>query len=287
MPKYAFWDEILIPYLRETSHNRKRRTQQREAEISRRLDFFRDRVVSYDETVSRRINGPLIIDYRKMRAEAGVKAETVRRELALASRACSYAVSEWDFLMPNPFKGRLLPASYRPDPTEWTVLSPIDEKRLLLAATPLTRDIIRFALVTGFRQSEILGLTWDRIEGDLVRFTPQTQKANRVGRRVLPDSAIEILARQPVVGLFVFHNGDGRQINRYRFHHGMWDRARRAAGVEVKFHELRKTAGQRWLEATGDMVVVQHQLGHASLRTTERVYVREPLDRMRQALKSL
>jgi hypothetical protein len=43
---------------------------------------------------------------------------------------------------------------------------------------------------------------------------------------------------------------------------------------------LRKTLGQRLVEATGSIAVVQHQLGHAESRTTERVYAQSPVDRM-------
>ena len=44
------------------------------------------------------------------------------------------------------------------------VLSTSEERRLLLAATPRLRPLIRFALQTGLRRGELLNLTWDDID---------------------------------------------------------------------------------------------------------------------------
>lgn len=81
---------------------------------------------------------------------------------------------------------------------------------------------------------------------------------------------------------------DGQAVCRFRWHHQLWDPARRKAGLpRFLFHWLRKTCGQRLLEATGSIAVMLHQLGHAESRTTERAYTRAPLDQLREGPRSV
>lgn len=49
-------------------------------------------------------------------------------------------------------------------------------------------------------------------------------------------------------------------------------------GREMNMHTARHTAGQRMLDATGDLKLVQRFLGHASIQTTADVYVDYDLD---------
>jgi integrase len=286
MPAYSFSGDVLLPYMRETETDRKMRTRERESQIAKLLlRFFTDSPISYGKRG--KLDGSMVRRYREQR-KLTVKPETVKRELALASRACAYAISEWDYMMPNPFSGRLISNRDRraAPPKTWHVLTRTEEARLLLAARPLCRDIVEFALATGFRQGEILGLKWAQVDGDLVHFTPEMQKANRHGVRALSETALAILARQPDAE-YVFHE-NGKPIRRERFHHQMWAPARKTVGLErFQFHWLRKTCGQRLLEATGSIAVVQHQLGHAESRTTERAYTREPIELVREALRSV
>ena len=53
------------------------------------------------------------------------------------------------------------------------------------------------------------------------------------------------------------------------------------------FHDLRKTCGQRILNATGDILVVQYQLGRSDVTTTQKSYTKEPLDRMRNTVGAI
>ncbi len=287
MPVYRFGSDILLPYMRETERDRKPRTRETEAQCARRLmEFFGEAPISHGKRG--KLNGSMVRAYREQR-KLTVKAESAKRELALAARACSYAISEWDFDMPNPFHGRLMSEKDRTAKRRipWRVLTRPEEARLLLAADPYARDVIQFALATGLRQSEILGLTWNRIHGDIIEFTAETQKANRDGIRALSDTALAVLARQIENGPYVFHT-NGLRINRHNFHNRHWNPARVKAGIpDFKFHWLRKTCGQRLLDATGSITVVQHQLGHAESRTTERVYTRESADVLRAGLRAV
>lgn len=287
MPTYRFASDVLVPYMRETDRDRKQTTRARESLAAKHLlEFFSDTPISYGK--HGQLDGAMVRRYREHRRVIGrVQGETIKRELALASRACAYAISEWDYDMPQPFRGRLVSARDVKKPQPWHVLTRPEEARLLLAATPLARDIIEFALATGCRQGEILALRWDQIDGDLVHFAPEQQKANRHGTRALSDAAMAVLARQREFGPLVFHES-GDPISRFRWHHQMWHPARVKAGLPgFRFHWLRKTCGQRLLDAGVSITAVQYQLGHAESRTTERAYVREPIEVLRSAVRAV
>lgn len=290
MPEHHFLEDILYPYMRETDSDRKRSTRESEASCSRRLEaFFKGYYLGVRQTSrNRALTGAVVRQYRERRKLEGVSPQTVKRELALASKAVNYAISEWDYDVDNPFRGRLMSRrdALALEVRAFRVLSAAEEARLLMAAEPLCRDVIVFALNTGLRQGEVLGLTWDQIDGDIVRFTPAQQKSGRHGARALNERALGVLARQEEVGEHVFHR-EGRRLNRHEFR-TLWQKARAKAGLpDVRFHDLRKNLGQRLLEATGDIVAVQYQLGHADIRTTQRIYTTEPLDRLREAVRRI
>ena len=104
---------------------------------------------------------------------------------------------------------------------------------------------------------------------------------------MLSEAAVRIVERQPVTCEYVFHT-NGKRLRRDNFHHRMWSPARKKAELEfLQFHDLRKTNGQRIVDATGNIVLVQYQLGHSDVRTTQRAYTREPKDQMREALRKV
>ncbi len=293
MPAFLFIEDVLMPYLQATSTDRRASTQQAEYYCARRLEeFFSNHYVCDDEKVTRKVvTGAVVRQYREWRKlKGGVQPETVKRELALASKACNFAIRELNYSFVTPFAGRLvsekdrLGLRVRP----WQELTRVQQSALLLACDPLTRDIVAFALETGCRQSEVLGLTWDRVQGDEIIFTPETQKSRRYGTRILSEDAVRIVERQAKTCGYVFHTGLGRRIQRDNFYKRMWVPARKKAGLEgFQFHWLRKTAGQRILDATGNVVLAQYQLGHSDLRTTQRIYTKEPKDQMREALRKV
>ena len=62
--------------------------------------------------------------------------------------------------------------------------------------------------------------------------------------------------------------------------HRWWYRQLEHAGIVAqgetsgeKMHKARHTAGQRVLDATGDLKLTQRLLGHASIQTTGDIYV--------------
>lgn len=279
MPAYSF-TECLDRFLLD-SRQHKASTTDRNRGCARHLKrYFSGLNVSGD---FRLIDGATVTRYREERKAMGTSPLCVKRELAVASAAVNYCRSELDWEVTNPFEKRLISkADAKASKPQKRILSYAETARLLLASPPLLRDIVEFALLTGFRQGEILSLDRERIVGDIVIFTPEHQKSGKFGKRALSVPALAIIDRQPS-GVFVFTH-DGRRLRKETL--GRWWRAACAAAdiQGATFHDLRKTAGQRMLNAGASMEAVQAQLGHDDVRTTQTWYVSPSIDLARDAV---
>lgn len=280
MPAYSF-TECLDRFLLD-SRQHKAATVDRNRGCARHLKrYFSGLNVSGD---FRLIDGATVTRYREERKSLGASPLCVKRELAVASAAVNYCRSELDWEVMNPFEKRLISkADAKAARPSKRILSHAETARLLLASPPLLRDIVEFALLTGFRQGEILALDRERIVGDVVIFAPEHQKSGKFGKRALSAPALTIVNRQPD-GVFVFTQ-NGRRIRKETL--GRWWRAAcQAAEVTgATFHDLRKTAGQRMLDAGASMEAVQAQLGHDDVRTTQTWYVSPSIDLARDAVR--
>jgi integrase len=165
-------------------------------------------------------------------------------------------------------------------------------------------DFCDFALKTGWRKSEVIGLRWSDL--DLGARTAGTQiKGGDVVRRPLTQDMLVIIANQPKVGPYVFtyvavrtkpgfkdklgrpqparKKGDRYPITATVIRKP-WAAALAFAGVEgFRFHDLRHTRGTRILRATGNLKAAQRALAHKSIKTTLR-YAHATDDDVRQAL---
>lgn len=214
------------------------------------------------------LRGADVTRYREQRKAAGVSPTTIHRELAVASAACRWAMYEQNLDVLNPFAGRLISKADRKSIKPiMRVVTDHEYRLLVIAAAAPMNDIITFAWETGFRRDEIRLLTRDRIDGALVQFAPENQKSRRHGVRAMNDAAIEIVARQER-GNFVFG-----VMNEARFNY-LFSCAKKRAGVECKFHDIRKTWAVRARDAGVSLSDIQSQLGHESIQITESVYAR-------------
>lgn len=165
-------------------------------------------------------------------------------------------------------------------------------------------DFCEFALKTGWRKSEVLGLRWSDV--DLGARTAGTRiKGGDVVRRPLTQDMLTIIANQPKVGPFVFTYVAARTKPGFKDKLGRpqparqkgarypmtetvirkpWAAALAAAKVEnFRFHDLRHTRGTRILRATGNLKAAQGALAHKSIKTTLR-YAHATDDDVRRAL---
>lgn len=153
-----------------------------------------------------------------------------------------------------------------------------DERKRLLAAcdksgNPLLALVVRIALASGARQSEIMHLRWRML--DLSRecaFLP-TSKTGEPRVMPLPGEVTEALrarAKMRSIGSdLVFPSPE--DPNQPRNVRQAWDVARKAAKLpDFRFHDLRHSAATEMLRAGVDSRIVATVLGHRSMNMMRR-----------------
>lgn len=223
-----------------------------------------------------------LADFEGWRRAAGATAPTVRRDFACLSSLLT-SCEDWDWidegsnLVPGYMKRRAR-RGLREAPPRTRYLSEAEEAALLSAATPAVRSAIAMAIDTGLRREEQFSLTWPQI--DVARGMIQTTRRTKSGRLrsvPLPDRSAQILAhlsrqktRGPIATLYVFRHDDGNRL--VNMEKGLKGAARRAGIKDLRWHDLRRTAGCRWLQRGRSMEEVSILLGHSSVTVTERSY---------------
>ncbi len=147
-------------------------------------------------------------------------------------------------------------------------LTPEEEARLVAAAAPHLRPLIQFAVDTGGRKSELLGLDWQNVNLDQKRITFRDTK-NGEDRSVRLCQRAEAILRKldPKASGPVFtYKGKPIQSVKTSF-----ARARERAEIEdLRFHDLRHTFASRLVQAGVPLYEVMTLTGHKSLEMAQR-----------------
>ena len=199
---------------------------------------------------------------------------TVIRELSYFSSIITYARKEWGININNPVALVARPKN----PQGRSRLMNVDETNALFEALrPTGRrsiwmlPLVKLALETAMRRSELLGLCWEHI--DLGRRTIFLQLTKNGTSRTVPLSthAIQILAQMP-------RNLDGRVFPvTHEVVSQAFNRARKQAGVkDIRFHDLRHMAITRLAEKLPNLIELSAVSGHKSLAMLKRYYHPNP-----------
>ncbi|WP_422383229.1 tyrosine-type recombinase/integrase [Roseibium album] len=231
--------------------------------------------------------------FETSRRSQGVSPPTVRRDLACLSSMLAFCEEkEWLDEGFNPVPGYLKRRSTRglkeaPGRTRYLTIE--EEESLLAHATPAVRTALMVAIDTGLRDQEQFTLTWGQVDfkRSVIRTTTNT-KSGRSRTVPLPARSAVALAQiqaqqsaQEISTIFVFAHEDGSRILRQV--KGMKAAARRATEDkkrykdisldDIRWHDLRRTAGCRWLQRDKlSMIEVCNLLGHSSVTVTEKSY---------------
>lgn len=224
-----------------------------------------------------------LAEFESFRRASGATSPTIRRDLACLSSLLT-SCEDWGWIADgsNPVPGFMRRRSRRglkESPPRTRYLSEAEEASLLSNATPACQAAMTVAIDTGLRLEEQFSLTWPQV--DFRRGLIATTKRTKNGRArsvPLPERSAQILAqlvRQrrdgPVTSLYVFRHDDGRRL--VNMDKGMRGAARRAGIADLCWHDLRRTAGCRWLQRDArSMEEVSILLGHSSVQVTERSY---------------
>jgi len=197
-----------------------------------------------------------------------VAGSTVNRDLNLLNAVLKLALQEWDIAVPKSvFNGIRRPKN--PPPRDRRLSA--KEEAALYAAIADTRGgylrtIVELALETGMRQSELVGLEWERVNlpKRTIRLMEGATK-NGHGRAVpLSPRAIEILegiAPQSRQRKRVFPALTGEAVKR-----SFIRSCKRAKLKDFHFHDLRHEATSRLFEKGLNVAEVASITGHKDTR---------------------
>ncbi len=223
-----------------------------------RIKFLADRFKDYNVSD---------LTYRAIQKFVDERLETVSSGMALKDVAYIKAAinkarrEELTDFVPN--FPRIKPSRPR---NRW--LTHEEEERLVQAAASHLKPIIRFAVDTGGRRSELLRLDWRYVDLANRRVT-FVQTKNGEDRTVrLCERACETLAALgPKDTGPVFTYGD-KAITGFK---SSFDTAREKAGLEdFRFHDLRHTFASRLVQGGVPLYNVMHLTGHKSLEMVQR-----------------
>ena len=199
---------------------------------------------------------------------------TVVRELSYFSSIITYARKEWGINVNNPVA--LVTRPKNPQGRS-RILDAAETNALFEALKPTGRrsiwmlPLVKLALETAMRRSELLGLRWEHI--DLQRRTIYLPITKNGTSRTVPLSshAIQILTEMP-------RNLDGRVFPiTHEVVSQAFNRARKQGGVkDVRFHDLRHMAITRLAEKLPNLIELSAVSGHKSLAMLKRYYHPNP-----------
>lgn len=233
-----------------------------------------------------------IAAYATGRLDAGASPATVNRELAVLKLAFSLAVKARRVLW-RPHIEMLTEDNARQGFFDAAQLDAVC-RQLPSALVP----VVRFAAVTGWRKSEILGLTWDRVDfaRGIVRLDPGTTKNGR-GRVFAfgdhPQLAALLTAQrthtdavqrtQGRIIASVFHR-NGKPVKRFD---KAWTSACVAAGCPGRLiHDLRRTAVRNLIRAGVSEQTAMTVSGHQTRNVFDRYNIQSDAD-IRDAARKL
>jgi integrase len=236
-------------------------------------------------------SGELSAFETKRRTQA-VRPGTIRRDLACLSSLLTSCV-DWEWVDANvvpAFLKRRAKRGLKEAPPRTRYLSADEERRLIAAASPANmrnksgrqagkwtsaREAIILSIDTGLRREELFSLRWPQI--DLERGVILTTTLTKNGRArlvPLPERSRTVLGTIPrrldTDYVFVNPSTGDRFVT---MDNGLHGAMRRAKITNLRWHDLRRTAGCRWLQREGKtMAEVSLLLGHSSVKVTEDRY---------------
>lgn len=208
--------------------------------------------------------------------KAGRPRTAGNRNLAVLRAMFNWAVGK-GLVTSTPFKvGHVTVVKLATEEARTRRLQVGEEEKLIAAARGLAPVIVA-ALETGCRRGELLSLQWHQ-----VRFTPRTeiflpaQKTKAKKDRRIPISSalrtvLEARRMDPAGELlppeaYVFGDEVGRRRKTIKT---AWGGTLRRAGItDLHFHDLRREAGSRWMDAGVPLATIQRWLGHHNISQT-------------------
>lgn len=200
--------------------------------------------------------------------DEGKTNATANRYRACLSAIFRIAVNN-DYIKSNPVK---LVKNFQEDNYVIRYLSKEEEIRLFKNLNDYLIPIVKCALWTGMRASEILNLEWKNVDFHLkqIILTKTKNKSSRtipIGKNLL--KLLKDIYSEHNNSSFVFINKLTNRPYKY-IYEGFMSALKKANIEDFTFHCLRHTAATRMVEKGVDITVLQYLLGHKRIETTMR-----------------
>ncbi|WP_245738967.1 tyrosine-type recombinase/integrase [Nitrosomonas marina] len=192
----------------------------------------------------------------KSRSSEGVTNATTNRTLAVVRAILRRAQHEWEWIDKHP-KIKMLPEPKKR--IRWLTHDEAD--RLLRELPTHLRDMARFTLETGLRQSNVSGLTWSQVDIDrkFAWIHPDQAKAKKAIPVPLSEAAIQIILEQKGKNdtyIFTYGGNKIRNVSTKAW----WKALDRAGIKDFRWHDLRHTWAS-WMVQNGCPLHVLQELG--------------------------
>lgn len=237
------WDEAALRWLDEMAHK---------ADIVKDAAKIRD-LKKLRGLVLEHISRDVVLQAVKT---FGSTNSTKNRYLALIRAILRKAHREWDWLEKCPA------ITLYPEPKRRIRWLTKDEAfRLVAALPPHLADAATFALATGLRQANLLGLEWSQVDMQrrVAWIHPDQAKAGRAIGVPLNQTAIDVLRRQ--IGKHHQYVFTYRQQRINWINSRTWARALGTAGIkDFRWHDLRHTWAS-WLVQAGTPLAALQEMG--------------------------
>jgi integrase len=243
-----------------------------------RVEISRDHLAAFfGQLRAPEVTTARVKQYIDKRREAGAENATINRELAALKRMFSLAAQ---CTPPKVAQVPFIPM-LKEDNIREGFFEDEEYRAVRGNLADYLKPVIDFGYVTGWRKSEILGLTWNRVnlrEGT-VRLEGRETK-NKAARDIYLGAQLEGLLKGQMgkrrLGCpYVFHN-EGRKIRGFS---KAWATACRRAGVPGRlFHDLRRTAVRNMVRAGIPERVAMMISGHKTRSVFDRYNIVSPND---------
>ena len=207
------------------------------------------------------------VRYVRDRKADGGSHNSIRAEVHLLSRGIKLAVRS---RLLDPAAVPYLPQlPYDESTSRRDFVSQAELEQICAHLEPDLADFVRFLFFTGWRRSEVDGLTWTDYdpEGPALRLWPERSKTNEP--RIVPIAGplVPVMERRLAQRLknvrWIFWVRRGATVHKIGDVRKAMARACEAAGVApIRLHALRRSAAKYWVELGADRNRVMALLGH-------------------------
>jgi integrase len=271
------FDELVDDLLTDYRVNQKKSLERVEMSLNHLKRYFQGFRVT-------QITTPKIQKYIEHRVNQKAANATINRELAALKRMLNLGAKQTP---PKVDRAPYIPM-LKENNTRKGFFEHQEYMALLTALPPSLRPMVTFGYKTGWRKSEILGLTWDRVDlkERTVRLEADETKNSEARTVYLDEELLRLLKIQRLRRngcRFVFHR-KGKRIKDFR---GAWKKACEDVGLKGKlFHDLRRTGVRNMVRAGIQEQVAMMISGHKTRAVFDRYNIVSP-DDLKQAARKM